>query len=157
MIDNMENNNPEQAKNKPDGQPAGAKTFTQDDVNRIVQERLARERAGAENLDAREADLSQRETALAEREAAIAQIEKENLLKGIAAKSNLPEEMIPWLRGDTEDDLLADAQALRIAAMKIRSYPQVRDGGDPYHIPRSAPSGFERDLKHVPKPASYFG
>lgn len=48
----------------------GSKLFTQDEVNRIVSERLARERAKPEPTpeDAREADLRARETRLSCRE-----------------------------------------------------------------------------------------
>lgn len=46
------------------GQGTGEKTFTQDDVNRIVQERLAKEKA----KNSGEADLAKREQELAQRE-----------------------------------------------------------------------------------------
>ncbi|MCM1101926.1 MAG: DUF4355 domain-containing protein [Acetatifactor muris] len=45
-------------------QETGGKTFTQDDVNRIVQERLAKEKA----KNSGEADLAKREQELAQRE-----------------------------------------------------------------------------------------
>lgn len=46
------------------GQETGEKTFTQDDVNRIVQERLAKEKAKNNG----EADFAKREQELAQRE-----------------------------------------------------------------------------------------
>ncbi len=46
------------------GQGTGEKTFTQDDVNRIVQERLAKEKA----RNSGEADFAKRERELAQRE-----------------------------------------------------------------------------------------
>ncbi|MBD5528412.1 MAG: DUF4355 domain-containing protein [Lachnospiraceae bacterium] len=46
------------------GQGTGERTFTQDDVNRIIQERLAKERA----KNSGEADLAKREQELARRE-----------------------------------------------------------------------------------------
>lgn len=46
------------------GQGTGGKTFTQDDVNRIVQERLAKEKA----KNSGEADFAKREQELARRE-----------------------------------------------------------------------------------------
>ncbi len=46
------------------GQGTGEKTFTQDDVNRIVQERLAKEKA----KNSGEADFAKREQELAQRE-----------------------------------------------------------------------------------------
>ena len=49
-----------------DNSMKGGKTFTQEDVNRIVQERLAREKEKPAdgNLEAREKDLSRREARL---------------------------------------------------------------------------------------------
>ena len=50
-------------------QAAGEKTFSQDDVNRIVQERLAKERErGAAELAQRESDLAARELRMTARE-----------------------------------------------------------------------------------------
>ncbi len=46
------------------GQGTGERTFTQDDVNRIVQERLAKEKAKSSG----ESDLAKREQELAQRE-----------------------------------------------------------------------------------------
>lgn len=60
MEDNSINQNTDPAAN----QGAGEKTFTQEDVNRIVGERLAKEKA----KNSGEADLAKREQELAQRE-----------------------------------------------------------------------------------------
>lgn len=49
-------------------QGEGGKTFTQEEVNRIVQERLARAKTTAQGADARELELEKRENAIYLRE-----------------------------------------------------------------------------------------
>lgn len=60
----MEENNMNQNADPASGQVTGEKTFTQDDVNRIVQERLAKEKA----RNSGDADFAKREQELAQRE-----------------------------------------------------------------------------------------
>lgn len=60
----MEENNMNQNADPASGQGTGERTFTQDDVNRIVQERLAKEKA----KNSGEADFAKREQELAQRE-----------------------------------------------------------------------------------------
>lgn len=60
----MEENNMNQNADPAAGQGTGERTFTQDDVNRIVQERLAKEKA----KNSGEADFAKREQELAQRE-----------------------------------------------------------------------------------------
>ena len=59
-----DNNNINQNANPAADQGTGEKTFTQEDVNRIVGERLAKEKA----KNSGEADLAKREQELAQRE-----------------------------------------------------------------------------------------
>lgn len=59
-----DNNNVNQDANPAAGQETGEKTFTQEDVNRIVQERLAKEKA----KNSGETDFAKREQELAQRE-----------------------------------------------------------------------------------------
>lgn len=64
MGDSNSNTNQNQNDNPTSGQGTGEKTFTQEDVNRIVQERLAKEKA----RNGGEADFAKREQELARRE-----------------------------------------------------------------------------------------
>jgi len=75
MIDTNTNQNTEQQPTTPtpeaSGDPGGERTFTQEEVNRIVSERLARDRADRAKPspeDTREADLKARESKLTCRE-----------------------------------------------------------------------------------------
>lgn len=63
-MDEQMNQNKNQNADPAAGQGTGEKTFTQDDVNRIVQERLAKEKAKSSG----EADFAKREQELAQRE-----------------------------------------------------------------------------------------
>lgn len=60
----MEDNNMNQNADPAAGQGTGEKTFTQEDVNRIVQERLAKEKAKSSG----DADFAKREQELVQRE-----------------------------------------------------------------------------------------
>lgn len=67
----MENNNMDQNADPAANQETGEKTFTQEDVNRIVQERLAKEKAknsGEADFAKREQELNQRELKLSAKE-----------------------------------------------------------------------------------------
>ncbi len=58
----MENNNMTSKEGTQTGTEGAGRTFTQEDVNRIVQERLAKEKGkGNEDLDKRAAELDKRE------------------------------------------------------------------------------------------------
>ena len=79
------NNNPE---------PTGVRTFTQDEVNRIVSNRLAEDRAK------RTAELDEREKAVKARELAVIASEK-------LSAAGLPKELTAVLKYDDEESLEA--------------------------------------------------
>lgn len=135
------------------------KMFTQEDVNRIVRDRLARERAKTADVETQEADFAKREADLKEREAAVKALELQVLKKHAAMQLGLPEEVADRLRGSNETEILEDAKGLLKAMDKAPvGYPIVRDGGEPAHVPTISASGFERGRKHEPKPfIDYFG
>lgn len=78
MDNNMNNNG-----GAPEGN-SSEKTFTQEDVNRIVSERLARERSN-QQPDARELELQQRENAL--------------YMKELVADGKVPQDIADTLKG----------------------------------------------------------
>lgn len=75
-------------------QGTGEKTFTQDDVNRIVQERLAKERAKSSG----EADFAKREQELARRELHMT-------AKELLSEKNLPVQLFDALNCTDEDTM----------------------------------------------------
>ncbi len=74
MSENTNNQNNQQQPTTPtpeaSGGQGGERTFTQSELDRIVQERLARDRASRSTASDRERDLVEREQKLAEREKA---------------------------------------------------------------------------------------
>ena len=107
----MENEN----KNTNTNTEAVEKTFTQDEVNRIVSDRLARDR------DKRAAELDEREKAVKARELAVIAAEK-------LAAAGLPKDLTSVLRYDDESSL--DAAILRLS--KLRGFEigdNTPDGG----------------------------
>lgn len=89
----MENNNNQQQNNNSNNNPeTGDRTFTQEDVNRIVSERLSRER------DKRTAELDEREKKLRQRELAV--IAREKL-----EEAGLNKELCNVLRYDDEAEI----------------------------------------------------
>jgi len=83
-LQNANQNNIDPAGN----QGAGEKTFTQDDVNRIVQERLAKDREKAsKELGEREQELAQREFRLNSRQKLIEKGYPETLLDALNCSS----------------------------------------------------------------------
>lgn len=85
------------------------RTFTQDDVNRIVQERLAKEKGkGSEELDKRAAELDKRERRM-------------NAVDELR-KNDLPDYLVDALNMDTDEDFQKSMEA--IMKMRKESKPE---------------------------------
>lgn len=126
------------------------KKFTQEDVDKIVQERLARERAKFSDYDqikseleatrASHAELKAENTDLKAQVADQAGKMKDSELKAqkaeIAKKAGLSEALADRLQGTTEEELLADAKRL---AEAMGPGPKVGEGTNP-------PAGAKRPL-----------
>lgn len=95
-MENLENNTANNAGNgnNPDGNSGSNKTFTQEEVNRIVQERLARERYKSTNS----ADKS-----LEERERILADRERKFAFKSTLKDKGIPEEVLEALNCTSEE------------------------------------------------------
>lgn len=84
---------------EPNNNNSGGKTFTQEDVNRIVQERLAREQGkGTSDLDKRAAELDKRERRL-------------NAIDKLR-ENNLPDYLVDALNMDTDDAFKSSMDAI---------------------------------------------
>lgn len=128
------------------GGPAQEKTFTQEDVDRIVKERLARAKAAppadydelkakaAKYDEAQEAAKSELERANeraakaeAELEEARARMAREALVSKVSEASGVPASL---LHGSTEAELAASAEAISEWAKAQRpGYPSDKGGG----------------------------
>ncbi len=117
-MDNNQNNN----QTNPE---AGERTFTQDEVNHIISERLGRDR------DKRSAELDEREKAIKARELAVMAAEK-------LAAAELPKELADVLRYDDETSL--DNAIQRLSS--LRGFKAKNEKGDGYTIiPNKLPEG----------------
>lgn len=134
------NNNPEN----------GGRTFTQEEVNRIVGERLAKEKAryGAQD----DAALAEREQAFAEREKALAEKEALFEIKDMLHEKGLPAELLPVLKA-------GDKAALETALKALEEYAKNKGRGRvvyeekilPPHNPYDDDYGLDYQLKNAMK------
>ena len=119
------------------------KTFTQDELNNILSDRIKRERekySGYEELKEKAAKLDQIEEAskseiqmtekASKLEAELKQMKKAESIREMRAKVS-QETGIPanLLTGETEEDCQAQAEAIKAFA-KPSGYPAVRDAGE---------------------------
>lgn len=136
---------PEANENATQGAPAEEKTFTQAQMDAIIGDRLARERAKyadyselkqkAEAYDqAEELSKSELQKATERAERAEAQLadmrsraEAERMKAEIAADRGIPAEL---LRGSDRAELEAHADAIKAALAGVQRFPNVSDGGD---------------------------
>lgn len=96
----MENNTDIQIGTQTGAEGTQEKTFTQDEVNRIVQDRLAREKGkGSEELDKREAALNYRER-------------KMNAVDELR-KNGLPDYLAEALNLNTDEDFQKSMEAIK--------------------------------------------
>ncbi len=98
------------------------RTFTQDDVNRIVQERLAKEKGkGNEELDKRAAELDKRERRM-------------NAIDELR-KNSLPEYLVDALNMETEEAFQQSMEAIKkMKGESTESTGQVIGRGNPIGV-----------------------
>jgi len=116
LSENTGNNTAEAGEQQPNQEQAEA-TFSQEDVNRIVQERLQREREKYADYDElktaaqRAQELESEKQTLAERVAEFeAKEERQKLVSDVADETGVPADA---LRGDTKEELEAHAEVLK--------------------------------------------
>ena len=116
MSENTGNNTAEAGEQQPNQEQVES-TFSQEDVNRIVQERLQREREKYSDYDELKAaaeraqELEAEKTTLAERVAEFeAKEEQQKLVNSVAEATGIP---AAALKGDTKEDLEAHAEVLK--------------------------------------------
>lgn len=106
MSENINNQNNQQLPTTPtpeaSGGPSGERTFTQSELDRIVQDRLARDRASRPTASDRERDLAEREQKLQEREKAFEARQFNTALERAlaAAKPKSVKALMPFLDMD---------------------------------------------------------
>ena len=124
-------------------QPTG-RTFTQDEVNTIIADRLNRERSKYADYDDLKAKASQADSLQAQLDSR----NRADMLARVSAATGVPVDLI---QGETEEE--CTEQAKKIAKFAKPGYPNVRDG-EPYHapsVPDVAANAFSPNRKHKPK------
>lgn len=99
----------------------GEKMFSQDDVNRIVSERLARER----EKYAQQPKEDERETALRERENGLKARESRLACRDYLDEKTLPRELLDVISTDDAEKFKATVEKLVELAPKIYKNPQL--------------------------------
>lgn len=147
-----ENNAQEQQTQAPeqptagDTQPAPAqveRTFTQADVDRIITERLTKEKAKAESMATKAREDAERKAAeeqgkfrelyeaaqqrIAETEARLKAAEIASIKREVAGRLNMPQALANRLQGETLEDIEADAKEL-LAALPKPAAPNINSG-----------------------------
>ncbi len=112
---------------------AAPRTFTQDEVDRIVTERLSRAAGKYADYDDIKKELASLKTANAVRD----------IREQVASEKNIPANL---LTGDTKEACEAQADAILAFAKPSQTAPRVPDGGEVTH---SASSGANAEWKDV--------
>ena len=133
------------------------RTFTQDEVNAIVADRLARERAPYADYDDLKAQAGKTDALQQQLDAIAADKARREMKQKVSDATGVPVEL---LTGETEEACTAQAQAIRAYT---NPYPNVKDGGTAGAIGNFCPynsgisDAFSRDRKHQPKePPKYW-
>lgn len=101
------------------GEQQEPRTFTQEEVNSIVADRLSRERAKYADYDDLKAKASQYDTTKAQLDALNSANARRDMIARVAAATGCPAEL---LTGDTEEACTAQAQAITAFAKTQQSH-----------------------------------
>ncbi len=124
-----------QQSTQPEENGTAAKTFTQEEVNTIVRERLARERAkgAGDDLSARETDLKAREDALKAKTAEFDAWTAREACRKYLEENAQPPELLNILKDYTSDpeEFKKAAKVASLFAGSTRTAPIVLRGAKP--------------------------
>ena len=125
------------------GQAQPERTFTQHDVDRIINERIAKERSKAESMAAKAREEAERKAAeeqgkyqelyeaaqkrIADTEARLRAAEIASIKREVAARLNMPVALANRLQGEDEATIEADAKEL-MAALPKPAAPNINSG-----------------------------
>lgn len=107
------------------------RTFTQEEVNRLVGDARKKVRSQYQGYDELKAQAEARadyDDVKAELEALKAERARAEVVARVAAEAKLPQQVVSMLSGATEEELATQAAALRSA---MPAYPVVHDDGEP--------------------------
>lgn len=130
-MENLTNTSTEGTQTSTDGVQQ-SKTFTQDDVNRIVQERLAKEKSkGNEELDKRAAELDKRERRM-------------NAVDELR-KNGLPDYLVDALNMETNETFQQSMEAIKKMKGETAVAQEIKIGSIPGIVKKGGSSDDLRD------------
>ncbi len=134
---------PTAGEHQPEPQAQPERTFTQADVDRIINERLAKERTKAESMAQKAREEAERKAAeeqgkyqelyeraqkqAADLQAQLHATEIASIKREVAARLNMPSALANRLQGEDEASIEADAKAL-MAALPKPAAPNINSG-----------------------------
>lgn len=146
--------------NQPVAQAQTERTFTQADVDRIITERLAKERTKAESMATKAREEAERKAAeeqgkyqqlyeaaqkrIAEKDAELKAAQIASIKREVASRLNMPLALANRLQGEDEADIEADAKAL-LAALPKPAAPNINSGTGNGATPATASGMLDRE------------
>lgn len=143
VAEQQEAQTPTAGEQQPEQQAQTARTFTQADVDRLIGERIAKERTKAEQLATKAREEAERKAAeeqgkyqelyeaaqrrIADTEAKLKAAEIAGIKREVAARHNMPAALANRLQGETAEDIEADAKEL-MAALPKPVAPNINSG-----------------------------
>ena len=146
-----------------DKQPEPAqpeRTFTQADVDRIINERIAKERTKAESMAAKAREEAERKAAeeqgkyqelyeaaqkrIADTEARLHAAEIASIKRDVAQRLNMPIALAQRLQGEDEATIEADAKAL-MAALPKPAAPNINSGTGNGATPQAGANAIDKE------------
>ena len=134
---------PTAGEQQPEPQAQPERTFTQQDVDRIINERLAKERSKAETMAMKAREEAERKAAeeqgkyqelyeaaqkrIADTEARLKAAEIASIKREVASRLNMPAALANRLQGEDEATIEADAKEL-MAALPKPTPPNINSG-----------------------------
>lgn len=134
----------EQAGGEATGGDAGQqRTFTQEEVSRLIAKEKARykgfadykskaeafDRMQEEGKSELERATSRAEKAEAELEGLRAERERDRMVQAVASETGVDASLLSKMRGDSEEDVRANAEQIRALVSPRKRYPEVSDSG----------------------------
>lgn len=147
------------------------KTFTQEEVDKMINDRLARERKKFDtekkelerkhnesiedyeeriktaNMTAEEKyklELDKRDKLIAEKDGALKKIEVDGIKRNVLSKYKLPEKFISRISGETEEDIEASVKEFNEV---MGEYIKSQAGGTPTNLEGGSKGNAEKDIE----------
>lgn len=106
-------NEPPAVNQNPSEPPVAEKTYTQEEVTKLIQERVKNKDA---ELDSIKTQLTQTAASVEPTTQKLSQLERENAVLKVGLETHLPSDVLETIKGDTYDEILANANKIKAIA-----------------------------------------